>query len=573
MRQNLALIGSIPMFGAPNQDKDYRQVRVNWLLDLVQLKKEKETEYIDYNFEHLDNFLDLLKEFNLKPGLQIQGNPSKFFKSFSSKSSFDYQKELIIWWDLIKSLASRYINRYGADYVRTWNFESWNEPDKKDFDGISNMTLKSFISYFSASYLGLMEADNNLKLIGPSERCLPLPHNSGASSSYCWTLIDKMMKIMMNEKDRLKLAISFHSKGGRHLSKISRDGNHFNNQDNEDSVDIRSIIDKEMTLIRELMARYQDADHLPVIEVMNNQADIDIDWSRPKEWKADATYAGLSVKNILQHIETYFTSPKRRDQKNNDMKHILDQKINFTLLSSDNSFLSYHPHQFTQQTLLSRFQINNTIPNYVTLIKKPIYSSFGLLSLLGNQIIDSRTILSDQSFDVDNVNMISTVAEDADEKIYSILYVNSLNKPRSDNNNNHISNNSVSINTTLRLTYEDLSNDWKVIRYTIDNIRTNPYKIWKDNGSKSYPSPDIIDKIKSASDPIVDMESKDLNIRYSPTDGRPIAEFNFELSLPAISLVLICSMKNDPPEKLIGLKAVPINDQQVLLVWTHSKSR
>ena len=27
-----------------------------------------------------------------------------------------------------------YVDRYGLDYVAEWNFESWNEPNNRDFD-------------------------------------------------------------------------------------------------------------------------------------------------------------------------------------------------------------------------------------------------------------------------------------------------------------------------------------------------------------------------------------------------------------------------------------------------------
>lgn len=57
--------------------------------------------------------------------------------------------------------------------------------------------------------------------------------------------------------------------------------------------------------------------------------------------------------------------------------------INFTLLSNDNAFLSYHPHQFTQRTLTARFQINNTHTPHVQLIRKPVLTAMGLLALLG----------------------------------------------------------------------------------------------------------------------------------------------------------------------------------------------
>lgn len=34
-----------------------------------------------------------------------------------------------------------YLGQYGVGYVSTWNFETWNEPDHKDFDGL-NITVQ-----------------------------------------------------------------------------------------------------------------------------------------------------------------------------------------------------------------------------------------------------------------------------------------------------------------------------------------------------------------------------------------------------------------------------------------------
>lgn len=60
-----------------------------------------------------------------------------------------------------------------------------------------------------------------------------------------------------------------------------------------------------------------------------------------------------------------------------------DSTINYTLLSNDNAFLSYHPFPFTQRTLTARFQVNNTQPPHVQLIRKPVLTAMGLLALLG----------------------------------------------------------------------------------------------------------------------------------------------------------------------------------------------
>lgn len=57
--------------------------------------------------------------------------------------------------------------------------------------------------------------------------------------------------------------------------------------------------------------------------------------------------------------------------------------IRYALLSNDNAFLSYHPHPFTQRTLTARFQVNNTRPPHVQLLRKPVLTAMGLLALLG----------------------------------------------------------------------------------------------------------------------------------------------------------------------------------------------
>lgn len=63
--------------------------------------------------------------------------------------------------------------------------------------------------------------------------------------------------------------------------------------------------------------------------------------------------------------------------------------INYTLLSNDNAFLSYHPFPFTQRTLTGRFQVNNTQPSHVQLIRKPVLTVMGLLALLGEFLLVS----------------------------------------------------------------------------------------------------------------------------------------------------------------------------------------
>lgn len=61
--------------------------------------------------------------------------------------------------------------------------------------------------------------------------------------------------------------------------------------------------------------------------------------------------------------------------------------VHYALLSNDNAFLSYHPHPFSQRTLTARFQVNNTHPPHVQLLRKPVLTAMGLLALLGKRFL------------------------------------------------------------------------------------------------------------------------------------------------------------------------------------------
>lgn len=59
----------------------------------------------------------------------------------------------------------------------------------------------------------------------------------------------------------------------------------------------------------------------------------------------------------------------------------------YSLLSNDNGFLNFYPYFFEQRTLNARFQMNNTKPKSVQLIKKPVLAVMGLLSKLGDHLV------------------------------------------------------------------------------------------------------------------------------------------------------------------------------------------
>lgn len=82
---------------------------------------------------------------------------------------------------------------------------------------------------------------------------------------------------------------------------------------------------------------------------------------------ADIRYAVTLVNIVLLHWNA----------KYNNILQSLDS------ISHDNGFISFHPFEFYQRTLLALFQMNNTNPLEIQLIQKPVYAALGMLSNLG----------------------------------------------------------------------------------------------------------------------------------------------------------------------------------------------
>ena len=55
--------------------------------------------------------------------------PDGFYMSTSWNIQLTPDDTLHLWEQLVSALLLRYIGRFGAAEVSTWNFESWNEPD------------------------------------------------------------------------------------------------------------------------------------------------------------------------------------------------------------------------------------------------------------------------------------------------------------------------------------------------------------------------------------------------------------------------------------------------------------
>ncbi|CAL1264992.1 unnamed protein product [Larinioides sclopetarius] len=256
MKLNIFHIGSLPR-------KGISQVRIHWMLDLVQMRVSHFK--VEYDFSRLDKLIYLLWENDLQPGFELMGNPSNYFNDFENEI------QVYLWKDLINKLAVHYIDMFGIDYVMKWNFETWNEPDHHDFDKL-NFTIQGFLNYYDACSEGLFSADKRLRFGGPGGSCR-IP--TKGHSPICWALLHHCSygKNYFTGKKGVRLDfISFHKKG--------------NGSSN-------FIIDEEIETIHYIFSNFPSYINT---SFYNDEADPLKNWSLPQWWRADSTYAAMVIK-------------------------------------------------------------------------------------------------------------------------------------------------------------------------------------------------------------------------------------------------------------------------------------
>ncbi|XP_072848036.2 alpha-L-iduronidase isoform X2 [Pogona vitticeps] len=235
--------------------------------------------------------------------------------------------------------------------------------------------------------------------------------------------------------------------------------------------------------------------------------------------------------------------------------------INYTLLSNDNAFLSYHPHYFTQRTLTARFQMNNTNPPHVQMVRKPVLTVMGLLALLGEEQV-SAEIYSPESEDYSTLGILASLHKPAllqlEESWQASILVYS-------SNDNQTSSNISAV--TINVTNYPKHNELVYVTYYMDNCLTNPYLQWKKMGAPDFPSLKQLEQIRDMEDPVVKGPFR------VPAKGN--LTLKQELPVPALFLIHICAKALTAPNQVKGVRLIGLTKGQILVTWddSHVKSK
>ncbi|XP_030657168.1 alpha-L-iduronidase isoform X8 [Nomascus leucogenys] len=404
--------------------------------------------------------------------------------------------------------------RYGLAHVSKWNFETWNEPDHHDFDNVS-MTLQGFLNYYDACSEGLRAASPALRLGGPGDSFHTPPR-----SPLSWGLLRHChdgTNFFTGEAGARLDYISLHRKGAR--SSIS-------------------ILEQEKAVaqqIRQLFPKFADT------PIYNDEADPLVGWSLPQPWRADVTYAAMVVKVIAQHQNLLLANTS--------------SAFPYALLSNDNAFLSYHPHPFAQRTLTARFQVNNTRPPHVQLLRKPVLTAMGLLALLDEEQLWAEVSRAGTVLDSNHTVGVLASAHrpqgPADAWRAAVLIY------ASDDTRAH-PNGSVAV--TLRLRGVPPGPGLVYVTRYLDNRLCSPDGEWRRLGRPVFPSAEQFRRMRAAEDPVAAAP------RPLPAGGR--LTLRPALRLPSLLLVHVCARPEKPPGQVTRLRALPLTQGQLVLVWS-----
>jgi xylan 1,4-beta-xylosidase len=165
-------------------------LRADWQRQLAEVRKECGFKYIrmhglltddmgvyredkhgnpEYNYQYIDELTDYIVSIGMKPFVELgfmpeamaSGRKTIFWWRGNVTPPKDYSK----WEALIRNLTEHFTERYGADEVRTWYFEVWNEPN---LDGFWAGTQAEYFELYRSSVNAVKSVNKAYRVGGPA---------------------------------------------------------------------------------------------------------------------------------------------------------------------------------------------------------------------------------------------------------------------------------------------------------------------------------------------------------------------------------------------------------------------
>ena len=501
-RQQIIYIGAIPHGGIT-------YIRPHNLLDLVNVQ-DFDSESPGYDWSRLDKVLDTFAENGLKPFFEIMGIPQGMKKRGKGSQVSSINPEA--WKKLVRDTALHCIERYGLGEVRSWYFETWNEPE--------NVEVKTLCDYYDACSEGLKEADKELKFGGPGT-FVTLSKPFTGLLAHC----DTGKNYFTGETGTRMDFISVHEKGTKRAAFT------------DSSPDIKEWIDREIAILKYIRANHpRFADTLYI----NDECDPKGGWYNLYDLYRPNAYFPAIVSKYLSH----------------HLRRITDDVGVKSMISNDNAFWG----EWGNRTHVARFGDEKKFE----LIKKPINSGMVILSLLGD-----RRCATKQPGLFSDVGAIATLREDGQA---AVMIYNCNETAVRENHADALRVLEMYGTAKIELRLEGLPfEEGTLVQYRIDKKHTNPYEVWQEMGSPAEPTAEQFAKMRAVQELVMLEEPRKVKAK----DGKLALDFELPMPGVSL-ILLSAKPAEAPGKVtgLRAEKSPGLTDQdETLLIWKDVDSR
>lgn len=135
-----------------------------------------------YNWQYIDELFDFITGIGMKPFIELGFMPSALASGkqtiFWWRGNVTPPKDYAKWEAFVAAFTRHVTERYGADAVRSWYFEVWNEPnldgfwmgnpEKKSWEDWAKVALPEYFKLYAASARAVKSVDTTYRVGGPA---------------------------------------------------------------------------------------------------------------------------------------------------------------------------------------------------------------------------------------------------------------------------------------------------------------------------------------------------------------------------------------------------------------------
>ncbi len=146
-----------------------RYVRFHGLLSDDMGTLIRQSDQLLYSFFNADQVFDFLLSIGMKPFVELSFMPSAL--SSGAQTVFHYRANVTApanyseWSVLVRKLCAHWLSRYGAEEVRQWFFEVWNEPNLTAF---GSGRQEDYFELYRHAARAIKSVDSALQVGGPA---------------------------------------------------------------------------------------------------------------------------------------------------------------------------------------------------------------------------------------------------------------------------------------------------------------------------------------------------------------------------------------------------------------------